>query len=207
LKKKNLIIFGNGKHADTILCEINFSKYDLLGFVIDRDNEYLLTNKNEKISLDKVLNKKTYAFIAVGNNKTRKKIFNNFQKFKNLQWISIISKNSFIQKKVTVGLGTIIMPGVVINTESRIGNNCIINSSCVVEHHSTVGENTHLCPGVKLGGNTSIGKDCFIGMSAVIANNIVVGDNTIIGSQSFLNKNAEKNSSYYGIPAKKKSKK
>ena len=113
MKKKNLIIFGNGKHADTILCEINFSKYDLLGFVIDRDNEYLLTNKNEKISLDKVLNKKTYAFIAVGNNKTRKKIFNNFQKFKNLQWISIISKNSFIQKKVTVGLGTIIMPGVV----------------------------------------------------------------------------------------------
>ena len=202
--KKKLVIFGHGPHSNVVLNELDWSKYDLVGHVIDKQNKIVITKDNKKILLAKFLKKKVFGFVAIGNDFIRLKIFNKFKKNKNFEWISIVSKKALLQKNVKVGKGTLVMPGAVINTGAILGDNCIINSSCVIEHDCVIGDNSNICPGVVLGGNTKIGKNCFIGMSACVSNNITIQENTIIGAKAFMNKNSKKNSKYFGIPAKKK---
>jgi sugar O-acyltransferase (sialic acid O-acetyltransferase NeuD family) len=201
--KKKLIVFGDGPHSRAVLNELNLSSYEILGHIADKKDKFIRTKFKKKILLSKILKKKLFAFVAIGNNIIRAKIFKNFKKHKNIEWISIISKNSLIQKNVKIGKGTIIMPGSIINNKAKIGDNCIINSSCVVEHDCSIGDNSNLCPGVIIGGKTIIGKNCFIGMSASVSDNLNIKENTVIGAKSFMNKNSKKNCKYYGIPAKK----
>jgi sugar O-acyltransferase (sialic acid O-acetyltransferase NeuD family) len=200
--KKKLIVFGDGGHSKVVLNELNLSIYDIVGNVIDKEDNFLINKNKKKIPLSKLLKKNFFAFVAIADNTIRAKIFNKFKKYKNLKWISIISKNSFIQKNVKIGKGTVVMPGSIINNGAKIGDNCIINSSCVVEHNCAIGNNSNLCPGVIIGGNTSLVKNCFIGMSASVSNNLIIQENTIIGAKSFMNRNSKKNLRYYGIPAK-----
>ena len=49
-----------------------------------------------------------------------------------------------------------------------------------------------------------INDEVFIGMGTSIKQNTIINSNTIIGAQSYVNKNCKKNSTYYGIPIKKK---
>ena len=58
-------------------------------------------------------------------------------------------------------------------------------------------------PGVTTGGNVELGQCSHLGIASTIKNQISIGDNTIIGEQSMVLKNCNKNSVYYGIPAKK----
>jgi sugar O-acyltransferase (sialic acid O-acetyltransferase NeuD family) len=202
--KKKLVIFGNGSHSNVVLNELDLSKYNLVGHIVDKENKIVITKENKKILLTKFLKKKIFGFVAIGDNLIRSKIFNKFKKNKNFEWISIISKKALLQKNIKIGKGTLVMPGTVINTGAIIGDNCIINSSCVIEHDCFIGNNSNLCPGVVLGGNTKIGINCFIGMSACVSDNIIIQENTIIGAKAFMNINSIKNSKYFGIPAKKK---
>ena len=56
------------------------------------------------------------------------------------------------------------MPGSLINTDTIVGRNCIINSSSSIDHDCVIGDHTHICPGVVLAGNVTIGKNCWIGL-------------------------------------------
>ena len=190
--KKKLIVFGDGGHSKVVLNELNLSIYDVVGNVMDKEDKFIITKNKKKILLSKLLKKNFFAFVAIADNNIRAKIFNKFKKYKNLRWISIISKNSFIQKNVRIGKGTVIMPGSIINNGVKIGDNCIVNSSCIVEHNCSIGNNSNLCPGVIIGGNTSVGKNCFIGMSASVSNNLIIQENTVIGAKSFMNRNSKK---------------
>ena len=58
-------------------------------------------------------------------------------------------------------------------------------------------------PGVTTGGNVELGKCSHLGIGSTVKHQILIGDNTIIGSQSMVLKNCNKDSIYYGIPAKK----
>ena len=48
-----------------------------------------------------------------------------------------------------------------------------------------------------------LGELTHIGINSAITNNINIGTNTVIGGKSFVNKNCDDNSVYYGVPIKK----
>ena len=50
------------------------------------------------------------------------------------------------------------MKGSFINTDSQIGNNCIINSHATIDHDCIIKDHTHICPGVTMAGNVQIEK-------------------------------------------------
>ena len=49
-----------------------------------------------------------------------------------------------------------------------------------------------------------LGKLSHIGIGSAVCQNVDIANNTIIGGKSFVNKNCEKNSVYFGTPAKKR---
>ena len=52
-------------------------------------------------------------------------------------------------------------------------------------------------------GNVELGQCSHLGICSAVNHHITIQDNTIIGAQSLVLKNCDKNSIYFGIPAKK----
>ena len=91
-----------------------------------------------------------------------------------------------------------IVSGSVINTGTKIGEHCLINTSSSIDHDNNFKNFSSTGPRVTTGGNVKLGQCSHLGMGAVVKNQITIGDNTIVGSKSMVLKNCNKNSVYYG---------
>jgi sugar O-acyltransferase (sialic acid O-acetyltransferase NeuD family) len=138
---------------------------------------------------------------SIGNSERRVRIYNMLKKIGFFLPI-IISKHSIISRHISIGEGTVIMPGAIINSGARIGKNCIINTGAIIEHDCVVGNNAHIAPGVTLSGGVKIGDGAHVGTGSAIIQNVEIGKNTLIGAGSVVIKNIPKNVKAYGIPAK-----
>ena len=95
------------------------------------------------------------------------------------------------------------MPGVIINTGSRIGEHVIINTSSSIDHDNKFNNFSSCGPGVITGGNVSVGNSSFLGIGSLVKQNISIGNHTVIGGGSYVNKNCLNKSVYFGVPIKK----
>ena len=209
-----LVIFGSGDHAKVIFSEIikQKNKYEFIGFVDDfkKKGDFVINYMGKKYcviwNINNTIKRKNdfNGIIANGLNDKREKIFKEIISInKKFNFETVISKNSFINLKVVIGNGTFIASDVLINFNSRIGNHCIINSSCSIDHDNFFKDFSSVGPGVITGGNVKLGKNSFIGIGSVVKNKINIMNNTIVGAMSLVNKNCDKNSIYFDVPAKK----
>lgn len=209
---KKILIFGSGGHAKVIYSEIIKNKnIKFLGFVDEtkKKGDIIIKGKKNFYNLGKiseVIKKKNNfkGIIGIGSNFVRKKVYekiillNKYFKFQ-----KIISKNAIVNSSVIIGDGSFVVSGSVINIGTRIGNHCIINTSSSIDHDNIFEDFSSAGPGVKTGGDVIVGKKSHIGIGTSVKQGIKICNDTIIGANSYVNKNCEKKSIYYGSPAKK----
>ena len=211
----DLVIIGSGRHAKVIFSEaIKQTKYNIVGFadnnksvgekIVSYNNKYYFNlGSQEDILKDTKSNIQVKAIIGVGHNHNRRKIFNDIKKLNTkLQFESVVSKDAIINSNVKIGCGSFVASGVVINCGTTIGKHCLINTSNSIDHDNYFSDFSSTGPGVITGGNVTIGPSSFIGIGAKIKNNIDIGEFTIIGANSYVNKNCDSRTLYYGSPAK-----
>lgn len=209
---KNIVIIGSGGHAkviaDIILKrkEILKEELNIVGFLDDnfQNLEYrevfnipILGN----VSLIEEFKNKDYEYIiAIGNNSVRKKIAD---KYLNLIYYTAIHPTAVIGNEVTIEAGTVIMANAVVNSYSKIGKHCILNTSCIVEHDNKIEDYVHISVSAKTGGTVKIGKNTWIGISATIKNNVSICDNCSIGAGGVVIKDIKEKGTYIGVPVEK----
>ena len=210
---KKIIIFGSGKHWLVIFHEIiNLKKYNILGFIDPTKEKVKVINYKNRIyyNLGKI-NKKLISkysnicgVIAIGNSNIRRKIVNKVRNIsKSFKWEKIISKHATINNNVKIGKGSMICSNTLICNNTIIGDHCLINSSSSIDHDNVIDDFANIGPGVVTGGNVHIKKNAFIGIGSVIKDNVNIGENTIVWGNSYVTKDCQKNSMYFGTPAKK----
>jgi len=131
------------------------------------------------------------SFGQINDLKSRSKMFNKLKKL-GYCFPKIISKNCYLSKNSSVGEGSIIFNNVFINTEVKIGINCIINNCSTLEHNVVVGDHTHIAPGAIINGDVKIGKNCFIGSGAVLKQGIKIADYTFIQAGKIVLRDSKK---------------
>ena len=95
------------------------------------------------------------------------------------------------------------MANTVINSYSKIGKHCILNTSCIVEHDNRIGDYTHISVNAKTGGTVIVGECSWLGISATIKNNVSICDNCMIGAGGVVVKNINEAGTYTGVPAER----
>jgi len=113
-----------------------------------------------------------------------------------------IHPSSVVSPHCTIGNGTIVAAGVVINPEARIGNNVIINNSASVDHHCVVEEGAHVAPGVHLGGWVTVRRAAWLGIGATVKDRVTVGARAIIGAGAVVVTDIPADVVAYGVPAR-----
>ena len=96
------------------------------------------------------------------------------------------------------------MAGSIINTGTKIGKHCIINTKSSLDHDNIIENYVHISPGATLAGTVHIKEKTWICAGATIINNITIAKNNIIGAGSVVIKDINKEDSIYvGVPTRK----
>lgn len=201
---KDVIIIGAGGHARVIADIITKSNDNVIGFLDDN-----LSLQEKKIYLDKKVigttkdinkYKNNYFVIGIGNNNIRENIANDHD----LKWYTAIHPSAIIANEVSIEVGSVIMAGSIINTGTKIGKHCIINTRSSLDHDNIIENYVHISPGATLAGTVHIKEKTWICAGATIINNITIAKNNIIGAGSVVIKDINKEDSIYvGVPARK----
>jgi len=204
-----IILVGGGDHCmsaiDVIEQEGKFSIEGILD-VKEKVGEKILGYKI--IGTDDDINKlrKKYKFflVTVGhvrNAQTRIKIYT-LLKSLGATLPTIISPLAYVSKHSTIGEGTILFPFSIVDVDSVVGNNCIINHATTIGHGAILEDHCHISANCVLG-KCVVGSGTFIGINCWVNNGISIANNSIIGSCSNVLKTIKETGVYAGNPATK----
>lgn len=181
----NLLIIGAGGHGKVVAeaAELQ-NKYNEISFL--DDNENLKEIYNFKVigrvnDFKDFKNKYKYAFVAIGNNEVRLGLIEKLIK-EGFIVPNIIHPRVSVSKYSKVGIGTAILSGAVVNTNSSIGKGCILNINSTIDHDSVISDGVHISSGAIIRSMVNIGELSTIKAGACITEGKVIEKNTIINS-------------------------
>lgn len=209
--KPPIVVFGASGHAKVVIDIIEKeSKYRIVG-IFDPKFEKGMTFLGYPIlgsenDLPGVIQNfpEIFGVVAIGDNWLRKKVVEKVQSVNcSLSFISCVHPSASIGKEVVVGKGTMVMPGVVINAGTTIGDFSILNSISSIDHDCNIGNYVSIAPGVIIGGNVLIGDSAIISLGAKVIHGRKIGKHALVGAGAVVLKDIEDYTVAYGIPAKK----
>lgn len=209
---KKIVIIGSGGHSKVILDLIfqtnliSKNRLEIVGILDDCYTENMKIQICEipvigKIDLINQLPQNLYYIIGIGNNIIRKKISQNYKK---INFLTLIHPNATIGSNVKISEGSVVMAGVVINSNTTIGKHCIINTNSVIEHDNKIGDFVHISPGTIICGNVQVNNKTWIGANSTIIQGLKIGKNVVVAAGSVVINNILNDSVVAGIPAKLK---
>lgn len=195
----DVIIIGAGGHARVIADIVRCRGDRLLGFLDDHAN----AGSGEIPVLGKIEDYVNYPnacfIIGIGNAAARRRIAGQME---GVRWYTAIHPAAVISEmNVSIGPGTAVMAGAVINPGAVIGAHCIINTAAVVEHDNRIGDFAHISVGAKLAGTVTIGADTWVGIGAVVSNNLSICGGCMIGAGAVVVRSITEPGTYVGVPA------
>ena len=205
--KEKIFVYGASGHAKVVIDIIERQGLYGIAFLVDDDPALKNTDfygyrviggKQDLLSAGDLV---SAGIVAIGSNRARSAVAawlteNSFK------LISAIHPSAQLGRVVTVDAGTVIMAGAIINSDSRIGKNVIINTRASIDHDCTVGDGVHIAPGSTLCGTVSVGAGTFVCAGATIIPNLTVGSNVIVGAGSTVIRDVPDGVTVVGNPAK-----
>jgi len=137
--------------------------------------------------------------VAIGDNGTRRSIFLGMEN-RGENIVSAIHPASVIAPDVSVGRGTMICAGAVVNPGTEIGCNVILNTGCTVDHHNRIHDHVHIAPGAHLGGKVEVGEGTLVGIGTAVLPGVKIGRWCVVGAGSVVTKDIPDGSLAFGIP-------
>lgn len=139
------------------------------------------------------------AVISMGANDIRKKIVEDNP---HLKYIKLVSPKSQVSWRAFIEEGTVIMQGVVVNNEVKIGKHCIINTNASVDHDCVLEDYVHVSPNVGLAGNVKVGEGTHIGIGANVIQGVRIGKWCTIGAGAVIIRDVPDGATVVGNPGR-----
>lgn len=200
-----LIIIGAGGHG-RVVADIaeKTTDYEEILFLDDAD----ISSTGKYRVIGKIADYENHLedadfFVALGDNELRKNVFMLLVS-KKASIPTFVHPSAIVADDVTLGKGTVVIAGAVINCGANIGDAVIINTGSSVDHDCIVGSYSHIAVGARITGEAKIGESVFIGANAVVVPDVSVCEGSIVGAGAVVIRNITKKGIYVGIPAKQK---
>ncbi|MCO1694590.1 acetyltransferase [Pseudomonas aeruginosa] len=139
--------------------------------------------------------------VAIGNNVTRHAKLEAL-KVAGAGLIVLCYPQASISRYASLGLGTVVFAGVVVNVDARIGEGVILNTGCSIDHDCVLGAAVHVSPGARIAGGVEIAEKAWIGMGACIRQLTRIGAGSIVGAGAVVLEEVPESVTVVGVPAK-----
>lgn len=199
---KQLLIIGASGHGKVVADIAKKNGYDEICFLDDNEalfdcGGYPVVGKSSRyVDFD------CDVFVAIGNPKIREKIQAQVE-LAGKHIPVLIHPCSSIAENVSIGKGTVVVAGAVVNPGATIGKGCIINTGSSVDHDCVIADFVHVGVGAHIAGTVTIGERTWVGIGAIVSNNISICGDCMIGAGAVVVKKIEESGTYVGVPAVK----
>ncbi len=204
MKNKLIIIGASGQGKVVADIAIKMNEWQSIAFL--DDDQTIKTSMGLEVigtTADAFIYKgEADFFVAIGSNATREKIQEKLIE-EGLNVVSLIHPCSVIGTGVEIGIGAVVMAGVVINSSTRIGKGCIINTSSNLDHDNIIEDYVHISPGVNIAGTVKVGKGSWLGIGSVVSNNVNICSGCKVGAGAVVVKDITEPGTYVGVPARR----
>ncbi len=116
--------------------------------------------------------------------------------------VSLIHPMAFVSQYSSIGPGSVVFAGVVVNADAKVGDGAILNTGCSVDHDCILGDTVHVSPGARLAGAVSVGDRSWIGIGASVRQLIRIGNDVVVGSGASVVSDIPDRTVAVGVPAK-----
>lgn len=209
MKKQELVLFGGGGHAKSVIDVITSGNEFVIHGIIDVKEKVgtkvcgFPINGTEEDIFDFDFDNLAF-HVSIGHilsNEARLRIYSKLKK-KKAYMPPIISKKAHVSKFAEIGQGSFVGHHAVINAGAVIGENTIINTGAIVEHDSIIGNHTHISTQTTVNADCYVGDHCFLSSHVVMNRGLKINNNILVYSGSLITKSfSESNLSLKGIPA------
>jgi sugar O-acyltransferase (sialic acid O-acetyltransferase NeuD family) len=188
MSKPGLILIGAGGHARSCIDVIEqHDQYQIAGLVGLPEQKhtqlfgYAVIASDD--SLEELAQSYPYALITIGQIETAKHRQRLYQQAGQcgFQMPVIIAATAHVSRYASIGAGSIVMHGAIVNAGARVGNNCIINNCALIEHDTNVADHCHISTGAILNGDVEVGAGSFIGSGCVVKEGLSIGEGCLVG--------------------------
>lgn len=206
----SLLLIGGGGHCKSVLDSLlELNAYDRIG-IIDKKDHIGDTIMGVSVigcddDLPNLLNVGyKYAFVTLGSIGKAYQRVKLFELLTNLGYEipNILDQSSKVSSFAKIGKGVFIGKKCIVNTGVSIGDGSILNTGSIVEHDCHIGSFVHISPGAVLGGEVVVRDNTHIGLNTSIRQNIQVGAESIIGMGSVVVSNVPDSCVAYGNPCR-----
>ena len=185
---KPVIILGAGGHAKVVADSLISSGYEILGCVTPDLKSGTSFYGVNVLGDDNVIGRYLPSDVVLANGigalpyqNLRRRIAKNMRD-KGYEFVSVIHPSAIISQSVNLDEGVQVMAGAVIQADTRIGCDSIINTGALVDHDCVIGRDTNLAPGVVCSGGVNISDFTYIGTGTKIIHNISIGSHSVIAA-------------------------
>lgn len=206
---ENIVIIGASGHARVVIDVIEKEgAFNIIGLI----DAYQPTGTKmfdyevlgEESALPALIGEYRIAggIVAIGDNWTRHKIVRRLLEiYPGFSFVTAIHPSACVARGVTIGRGTVVMAGCVINSASQIGDFCIINTNSSIDHDNRISDYASVAPGATTGGDVALGRFSAISLGAKVVHGVAIGDHTVIGAGATLLDDVPSHSIALGAPA------
>ena len=205
-----ILIFGAGNLGKIVLDIFNRNSVLVFGFLDDNKElhgkeigEIVVLGDTDDDGFLKIIGQKTEAFVALENNKERKKVVEMLINRRKVMPVNAVHNTAVVSENASIGHGNLIAARAVVNPDATVGNHCIIHASVVIDINAKVADYVQIGAGAMINSEAEIAEGAFIGSGAVIISGIKIGKNARVGAGSVVIENVADGSTVFGNPAKK----
>jgi len=201
----HLYLYGCGGHSKVILDILIKQGRKVTAFVDDNPPSETKTIHNvpvyQTLDILPTITLDSQWIVAIGNNMIRQRIAEKLQAL-GYSFTTAIHPSAQIAMGVEIAPGTVIMPNVVLNTDTKIGHHVIINTGATIDHDCLVGDYCHIAPGCSLCGQVHLEPGVLLGVGSKVCPSVTIGEQTTCGAGSVILKSLPSHCLAYGCPAK-----
>lgn len=202
-----IVLIGAGGHGKVVLDTIRAAGLEIWGVVdpalagkvslwrglpvLGDDNDLLQINHEDVVLANGVG--------SLPGQEHRRYIFEKFTSI-GFSFHSVTHPSAIVASGVRLHEGSQLMAGSIVQVDSTIGRNTIVNTGARIDHDCDIGPNVHIAPGVVISGGVSICEGVHIGTGASVIQGVTVGKGAVIGAGTVVIRDVPANARVVGTP-------
>lgn len=115
---------------------------------------------------------------------------------------TIVHPHATVSRFATLGAGSVVFAGAVIQVDCQLGEACILNTHAAVDHDCQLADGVHICPGVAMAGLVHVGDASWVGIGASVKQLVHIGCDVTVGAGAVVVDNIADGLTVVGNPAK-----
>ena len=188
---EDIFLFGAGGHAKVVASIVESQGLYRLAVIVDDDPGlegrdfygYRVWGGQDALLAAAARVKK--GLVAIGANADRVRVTRGLEDA-GLKLVTAVHPSAQIARGVSIGAGTVVMAGTVVNADATIGRVVIVNTGATVDHDCVIGEGAHIAPGCHLCGNVTVGAGALVGAGTTVVPGVTIGAGAVVGAGSVL---------------------